>query len=383
MNKFLKGAVVCGALIPCMTGLMACTEDSKKPAVTGEEAYNAVFERVNGYATQMSGITTPGKEFQLSINISMNAKVSMQGSASGSTSFGMNLRAVIGAIHGENMEMFGAIGAVDTQNQFKSIISAYALYNPETAVNYVDVTELVAADVAENAENWTNYEGLLYTQNGNEYVLVDGAYDATATYYVLEDLLHLYLASDPTAFEIEGMDLNDILAMATGGEFALPQGKIHATLNLAGVEEDEEPETPELGGDDAAQPDIDGILENIQEIKDMTYAEFVEMINEDAAEGGPEYTVTGEKASNGDISMKMTTEGAVIRFIAKAEGGLAISMDMTIPQEGVTQEISLTIEIDLEEEVDEQYIPQDLASYGASAGNIEDVIMGLLGGIEE
>lgn len=489
MNKFLKGAVVCGALIPCVTGLVACGDKPEKPAgFTGEDAYNMIFAEVNGAMTKMSEITTPGKEFQLNVNASLDVKTVVQGIASGEGAFSAKLRAVIGARNNNNKELFGTIGMVDGQNNFKSILSAYAVSDVDDNaeidedIKYTDVDAVVAGDILKDEANWAYYDGILYTYDAvnEEYVLVDGEYDAEATYYMLtQDLLHLYLASSPsvlkeytllteqpadwetnytnyyrqyehyaqklstdvyeagkyykevvgqgfqlvqdvtepadwatavyyvrdgysyqevtdetapewqanTYYAQTGIDLNQILYGLSGGKFTLPEGEIYVTLNMGDqlpeIPEQTEPETPNVGEGEGegeqTMPSIDDIMAMIQDSKDMTYTEFLQSMN--ASEG---VTVTGEKASNGDVSMKMVGEGRTMVFTAKAAGGISISIEKSDEiREGVSQVVSVTIDIDLEDEIDESYLPENLEIYGECEGDLVELIGQLMGGTEE
>ncbi len=478
MNKFLKGAVACAAIVPCLTGLTGCFEDNEK-GVTGEQAYNTVFDRVGDMATYIVDMSVPGKEFQLNINMSLDVETIMQGVTSTEGKFGINLRAVIGARNNNKKELFGNIGIVDGQNTFRSILSAYAASDIDANaevdedIRYTNVTNEVALDIAVEPDNWSYYEGILYTydQDTDSHVLVEGEYDSTATYYMMtQDLLHLYLASNPsvlkeytllteqpedwadnytsyyvkgdsftkklstdvyeagryyilpsggnptlvedetepadwatgdyytrsdayfqvtgetaptweedTYYEQTGIDINELIYEMTGEAIGFPEGKMYLTLNL-GDTLPEYPEDEPITPEDEAMPSIDDIFEMIEDVKDMTYNEFLE----EMGVTGNDVTVTGEKASNGDVSLKMTGEGRTMIFTAKTDGGVVVSMEMEMPiDQGVSQAISLTIEIDLEEEVDEQYLPEELDSYGESAGSLEDVIAGLLGGTEE
>lgn len=485
MNKFLKGAVACAAIVPCLTGLTGCFDDSEK-VVTGEQAYNTVFDRVSDMATYMTDMSVPGKEFQLNVNVSFDMKTVMQGIASGEGAFSAKLRAVIGARNNNNKELFGAIGMVDAQNNFKSIVSAYAVSDVDDNaeidedVEYTNVDAIVAEDVSNDAANWAYYDGILYTYNqvNEEYVLVDGAYDANATYYMLtQDLLHLYLASTPsvlkeytllteqpadweidytsyytkgdsftpklstdvyeagryyilpaggnptlvedetepadwatgeyytrsdayfevtgetaptwvedTYYEQTGIDLNELLYGLTDGMIELPDGEMYVTLNLGDqlpeIPEQTEPSAPEGSegaGDAESMPSIDDIMVMIEDMKDMTYFEFLESMG--ATEG---VTVTGEKASNGDVSMKMVGEGTTMVFTAKASGGISVSMQMSDEiEEGISQVVSIIIDIDLEDEIDESYLPQNLEVYGESQGDLIEMLEQMFGGSEE
>ena len=484
MNKFVKGAVACAAIVPCLTGLVACGE--KKNEFTGEDAYNSVFAEVNNMATKMSEITTPGKEFQLNVNVSFDVKTIVQGIASGEGSFSAKLRAVIGARNNNNKELFGTIGMVDGQNNFKSILSAYAVSDVDDNaeidedIKYTDVDAVVAGDILKDEANWAYYDGILYTYDAvnEEYVLVEGAYDAEATYYMLtQDLLHLYLASTPSVlkeytllteqpadwetsytsyytkgdsftkklstdvyapgvyytipsgggshtlvedetepedwaegeyytrsdayfevtgetkptwiedkyYEQTGIDLNEIIYGLSDGKFVLPEGEMYVTLDMGDelpqIPEQTEPETPDGGEGEGEQgmPSIDEIMAMIEDAKDMTYAEFIQSIG--ASEG---VTVTGEKASNGDVSMKMVGGGTTMVFTAKASGGISISMQMSDQiEDGVSQVISVTIDIDLEDEIDESYLPENLEVYGECEGDLIEWIGQLMGGSEE
>ncbi|MBQ3502308.1 MAG: hypothetical protein IJA72_01420, partial [Clostridia bacterium] len=145
--------------------------------------------------------------------------------------------------------------------------------------------------------------------------------------------------------------------------------------------EQTEPETPDGGEGEGEQgmPSIDDIMAMIEDAKDMTYAEFIQSIG--ASEG---VTVSGQKASNGDVSMKMVGGGTTMVFTAKASGGISVSMQMSDEiQEGVSQVISVTIDIDLESEVDESYLPENLEVYGECEGDLIEWIGQLMGGSEE
>lgn len=416
MNKFLKGAIACAAVVPLATGLIGCTDKEKE--YTGEDAFNAVFAQVDSMVDTMSGITNPGSEFQLNINLNLDVKTLVEGVPLQDEAIVAKLRAVIGGRHQSNKELFGNIGFVDEQDTFTSLLSAYAIDDIDTNIEIDEDEEYTAIpEGVINDSNWATYKGIVYVDNEGSYVLAENAFDENTTYYMLtEDLMHIYLASNPLAlatftltteqpvdwtgeytsyytkqgdnyykvedaaapkwqaetyYQKSGVDINDYLGMITGGEIQLPQGKIYSVLNIGDELPSQEPGT-------GSEPEDDGmdLTAMLSSITNMDYDTFVESMSD-----GTNVTVTGEKLSNGDQTMKMVANGSEIKFTAKASGGINVSMQMLMPgeDEGIIYSISVIIDINLEDEVEDEYIPINLSDYGASQGNFEDVIMGLLG----
>ena len=462
MNKFLKGAVACAAIVPCLTGLVGCGE---KKEYTSENAFNAVMGNVNNIVTKMEGITTPGKEFQLSINLSISSSMLVNNVVNAEESFAANLRAVIGARHSNNnKELFGHIGMVNN-NVFTSVVSAYMADDVDSNAE-IDMDEKYTAfpDNTINATNWNEFKGLVYVLDQDKHVVANGDFDEEATYYALtEDLMNVYLLSNPSAlkeytlltaepsdweqgyanyykkdyeftkklstdvyeadkfykkvaedqpfvlvedetepadwatgeyytrsdvyFKVEsaqewaeetyyeqtGIDINELLNKIPDLEFELPEGSIYATLNL--VSED--------SGDEGAGDDVDegkpefDIEEILNELKTMDYNTFIQSMG--VTEG---VEITGNKDKKGNATLTMSGYGSTIKLTAKANGGVSMSVEMMMLEDNVKQIMSMTLDIDLEDEIDESYIPTNLEVYGESEGDLLELIAGLMGGNE-
>ncbi|MBQ7798688.1 MAG: hypothetical protein IJ371_06165 [Clostridia bacterium] len=415
MNKFIKGAIACAMVVPCVTGLVGCGEKVDKT----EKAYEQVFSNVDNIASKLSSITADNVEFQLNINVSIDYKQIVEGIASADAGFAAKLRAVIGAKNNDsNKEVFGNLGMVDTQDNFTSLLSAYA----KDDVDAIDGdSDEVFTSVKEtvNAENWQYFKNLVYVKDINEnYITAGDTYNAEETYYMLtQDLMHFYLNSNVdvlkeytlltsetapeyweytyagyytkegdeyvrvtgdvaptytanTYYEQTGIDINEILNEMELG-FEIPNGKMYATLNV-GMLPSEVPTTPEIDVPSTeGNMDIEAMLEQISSMDFETFKSTID----------PEGVVkfSNKKYDNGDVSLIASAEGQKMEFIAKANGGIALIMDMDMVYDGYGSEVDVRIDIDLENEVDETYIPTDLASYGNDPADLEQIIAGLLG----
>ena len=120
--------------------------------------------------------------------------------ASADASVTAKLRAVIGARHQEgNKEVFGNIGMVDTEDNFTSLLSAYAIDDVDTVADK-DADEEFELIGKIDSEDWKTVKGLVYIKDGDDYVLAGDVLDAEADYYMCsKDLLHIYLNSDFSA----------------------------------------------------------------------------------------------------------------------------------------------------------------------------------------
>ena len=456
MNKFLKGAVACAAIVPCLTGLAGCGE---KKAYTAENAYNDIWGEVRNITTKMSGITTPNTEFQLNLNLAVEYKTIIEGMSGMDESMKANIRAVIGAKHGDNKQLFANLGIVGEDDAFTSLLSAYASDDIDAVDGDSDeaFTQIIVPE-----SDWNYYKGVVYVMDNNEYVLAGDTFDASATYFMkTTDYMHIYLASnisvlknyelvtteptdwqytytdyytktdtynaksstavyeankyyrlessqftlltDATApadwatgtyytkateynaveesatvptFEANkyyaqtGIDVNELLHQITDGELALPEGKIYATLNIG----DEKPEIPDPNApatEDEESMDISTILNNIN---NLDYATFVESVG-----GGEDVTVSGAKDKSGNITLTMSANGTTMQLIANAGGGITLKVDITQSAGGYTQIISATLDIDIVDEIDEDYIPTNLADYGDEPADFEELLSQFIG----
>ena len=197
MNKFVKSAVACAAIVPCLTGLVGCGDKKTEVTYTAENAYNEIMVGANNIFAKMGEIETPGKESQLNVNVTINYQTLVGGLASADASVTAKLRAVIGARHQEdNKELFGNIGLVDTDDNFTSLLSAYAVDDVDAVADKdTDEEFTLIGEIAPT--DWETFKGLVYTKDGDNYVLAGDILDTEADYYICsKDLLHIYLNSD-------------------------------------------------------------------------------------------------------------------------------------------------------------------------------------------
>lgn len=460
MNKFLKGTVACAAIVPCLMGLTACDDNDKPKAYTGQDAYNEVFGQVNNLVTKMADIQTPGKEFQLNVNLSINYQTIIANAVSAENSFAARVRAAIGARHSEdNKELFGNIGFVDGDGVFTSLLNAYMADDVDNDATK-DADEEFEV-VVPTANDWNLYKGVVYVLDGEEYVLAGDTFDAEVAtsngYYMKStDLMHIYMAStisdikkfeltetqpadwadeydsyytkgfeyaakkpsatyatgvyynseyqlvegdqpadwatgtyytkevvytavegvEPPAWEVDtyyaqtGIDINGLLA-DMGVEFEIPEGEMYAFLNTG------DEIVPELPGDDPAQGNmLDSLDDILGSLTEMDYNAFIESLELPA-----NATVVGEKA-NGNSTLKIVADGTTMKFTARADGGITLSVTSTILGEGYSTVMSMTLDIDLEDEIDESYIPTNLEDYGDDPVDLEELLASLMGGNE-
>ena len=413
MNKFVKGAIACAALVPCLTGLTACGGEK---AYTAENAYSDMMSNVSSMVNKMSAIDKVGTEFQLNVNVSIDMKVLANNIPVPSESMSAKLRAVIGARHTEaNKELFGHIGVVDTEDNFTSIFNAYMIDDADDVDGDSD-EQFVPLDGTITADTWQYWQGIAYTKDGDNYVLATGDFDATADYYLFgKDLLHFYMESNaddlkytllteepddwttayngyyikvdgeymlveaesaPTFSEGEyyaesGFDLSAILSEMMGEEIEVPSGHLYATLNIG----DSAPEIPTPGDDNVAEEEMD-IMATLNELTSMDFEEFKAML-----ELPEEINISASK-DGGNKVLTFELDGTKIEFIAEADGGLQLVMEMVMPmdEEGtVVQEVSVVVDVDLTNEFEEEYVPTDFTKYPSEAIDLEEMLAGLMG----
>ena len=354
MNKFLKGALACAMVVPCLGGLMGCTEKKDKT----EEAYTKVFSEVDAIAGKFSSLETVGSEFQLNINMSINAQQLLNGVASQEGEISAQLKAVLGARHSQtNKEIFGDVSLVGEQNATTSILSAYVVDS---------IGEDEYAEVGTISETvWNTLKDGLYTESEGVYVSAGTTYDAGAVYYMAtEDLIHVYLNSNMSQLaNVIGFDITEMVP-------ALSDGKLYGTLYTG---EDLVGDNSQAGDSGAVVPDMDSMMPEIPSVDD--YESFKQSI----AEAGMSLTNIG---SNGDVGISISDQGNTIQLIAKANGGLRLVMDMIIPtsETGATS-LDVVIDIDAVDQIEESYIPTDLNAYG-EAQDLEAWLANIMGSIQ-
>ena len=360
MNKFLKGAIAGALVAPCVLGLAGCTKPKEEDK--SAEIYSSIYEEVSSLATPFQSITTPGKEAQLTINVKIDYKAIVSGIAAAQTDVTANLRAVIGARHSANKEIFGNIGFVDAQDNFTSLLSAYAVDDVDTdAAEDIDEEYTPVGPILES--DWELFKGLVYVEDNGAYVPASEIHDPEVDYYMMtEDLLHIYMESNISA-------LDDHLGFNISEELPIPSGKIYATLNVG----DEIPDTtvtPDAGDDDAGLLDLEGMLESIKDLEE--YDSF----KATAEESG--LSISSEYKEGGDSSLTLTAEGVTFKFIVKAGGGLSIIINTQQDKGTQKDDITITIDFEADDEIDETYIPSNLAEYGDEPEDFMDVIYGLV-----
>lgn len=356
MNKFLKGAIAGALVAPCMLGLAGCgkTKDEDKSA----EIYSSIYEQVSSLATPFQSITTPGGEAQLTINVKIDYKSIVAGIADAQTSVTANLRAVIGARHNNNKEIFGNIGFVDTQNNFTSLLSAYAVDDVDTNATvdtdeeYTPVGKILESD-------WELFKGLVYVEDSGTYVPASETYNSEANYYMMtKDLLHIYLNCNMSAIdEYIGFNISDQLPIG--------DGKIYATLNMGSEIPDTTPDI-EDSDEDSALFDMDEILDTIKDLEE--YDSF----KATAEESG--LTISSDYKKDGDSSLTLSAEGVTIKFVVKADGNLSIVLNSQQDNGMQKDDITVTIDFIADDEVDATYIPSDLSEYGEDPQDFKAVV---------
>lgn len=360
MNKFLKGAIAGALVAPCVLGLAGCTKPKEEDK--SAEIYSSIYEEVSSLATPFQSITTPGKEAQLTINVKIDYKAMVSGIAAAQTDVTANLRAVIGARHSANKEIFGNIGFVDTQDNFTSLLSAYAVDDVDADAT-VDADEKYTLVGKISAGDWELFKGLVYVEDGGAYVPASETHDSEEQYYMLtEDLLHIYMESNMSA-------LDTYLGFNISEELPLGDGKIYATLNVG----DEIPDptvVPDEDEGDTGLVDIEGMLESIKDLEE--YDSF----KATAEEAG--LSISSDYKAGGDSSLTLTAEGITFKFIVKADGGLSIVINSQQSDGVNTEDITVTIDFETDDEIDETYIPSNLAEYGDEPQDFMDVIYNLV-----
>ena len=360
MNKFLKGALACAMVVPCMTGLVGCGD--KKVDKT-EVAYKEVFGEVQTITNKFSSLETVGTEFQLNINMSINAQQIVDNLPSSDGAISAQLKAVLGGRHSQtNKELFGDIGIVDNNNE-TSILSAYMI-DSIGEDEYVEIGPI-------SESKWNILKDVLYTESEGVYVSANTAFDATATYYMAtEDLVHIYMNSNISVLdEAIGMPVSEMVPMLSDGQI---YGTLYVGEDLDDIIGDDIDDDDPL--DDDIDMDLDDVFSDI--IPDMDdYDDF----KEELAEAGMALT---NIESNGDIGIRISGEGMAIELIAKANGGLRVVMDILMPMDQTTiMDMDIVIDIDLVDEVEDKYIPTDLDSYG-EAMDLEAWLEELMAGME-
>ena len=368
MNKFFKGALACAAVIPCFTGLVGCGEKG----YSAETAYNSIMTEVGGITTEMANMAAEGREFQLNLNLSIDYKMVSTAVGAMNTEFKATIRGAIGATGGDSKKAFANLGLVGADDEIVNLLTAYAFddvdaVDGDSDEKYVEVVPTEAA--------WAYYKGIVYVKDANEqYVLADEEFDSTAAYFMkTEDYVHIYLASNVTEFaEATGIDINEVLAEMTGGEFELPEGKIYATLNVGDII----PEIPEEPDQTPIEPenpmDVDAILDAIAS---MDYDTFMASLGADKG-----VTVSAKKNGSGDSILTISGYGTTAVITAKAKGGLRVAVTSIQDVEGTEQNVSMILDIDLVDEVDDTNIPTELEGYNEEPVDFEELLAELASG---
>ncbi len=369
MNKFLRGALACAAVIPCLTGLVGCGE--KK--YSSETAYNQISEQVGGMFTDIATKTEQGEDFQLNISLSIHYEMESSAAIGMNTNFDAEIRAAIGMLNGDNKQAFANLGLVNEGNVV-NLLSAYACDDIDDVDGDSDEKFV---KVVPTAEDWQHYAGMVYVQGeSEEYVPADDAFDSTATYFMkTQDYVHIYLASNVDDFADEtGFDINQVFA-EMGVPFELPNGKIYATLD-AGDVLPELPVEPDLGDD---QPEDDMSIDYILDsIANMDYDTLMAAIGED-----PGMKVSARETGAGDVELTISGYGTALTITAKSAGGLRLAINSDQSYDGVTQVVSMVLDIDLSNEVDLSNIPTDFEGYNEEPQDFEAMIEEFVAGLEE
>ncbi len=334
MKKFFKGLLASAMVIPCVTGLVACGEKVDKTEV----AYKEVFAEVETIANKFSAIETVGTEFQLNINMSINAQQLVNGVANPEGVIAANIKAALGARHSQNnKEIFGDVSLVGDNNTSTSLLSAYMVDD----IGEDEYTELGLL----TSEQWEALKSALYINADGVYVAANTSYDEEATYYMAtEDVVHVYLNSNMSELtEVVGFDITELVP-------ALNDGKLYGTLYTG------EEIIEDTNQSDDAGMDFDAILAELPSADD--YATF----KQELAKDGMELT---RVASNGDVGICISGQGSSVQLIAKANGGLKLVMDMVMPLDSSSSmDMDIVIDIDVVDQIEESYIPTDFTGYG-------------------
>ena len=369
MNKILKGAIACAAVIPCFTGLVGCGE--KK--YSAETAYNSITSELGGIVTEMSNMANEGKEFQLNLNLSIDYKMVSNAVGSVDTNFKATIRGAIGATGGDAKKAFANLGLVGTDDEIINLLTAYAFDDVDDVDGDSDEKYI---EVIPTADTWQYYKDIVYVEGIDEdYVLAGDEFDATATYFMkTEDYVHIYLASNVTEFaEATGIDINELLAKAMGEGFEMPEGKVYATLNVG----DALPDIPTEPEQDPVQPEEGpmGVGAILDAISSMDYDTFIASIEADQG-----MKVSAKKTGAGDAVLTISGYGTTMAITAKAQGGLRLAVNSDQLQEGTQHTVSMVLDIDLLNEVDTNNIPTELEGYNEEPVDFEELIAELVSG---
>ncbi len=359
MNKFLKGAIAGALVAPCVLGLAGCTKP-KNNEDKSSEIYSSIYEEVSSFTAPFQAVSTPGNEAQLTVNVKIDYKSIVAGIAGAENSLTANLRAVVGARHSEGREVFGSLGLVDAQNNFTSLLSAYAVDDIDTDAT-VDTDEEYTLIGQIPAGDWELFSGLVYVVSEGAYVPAGETHDPEVDYYMMtKDLLHIYLESNMSA-------LDDYLGFSISEMLPVPSGKIYATLDMG----DEIPEAviPDEGAD-AGLFDLEEMLNTINELE--SYDKFKASAEESGLKISSNYN------AGGDSSLTLTDEDVTCKFIVKADGSLSIVINSQKDNGTSKEDVTITIDFESDDEIDETYIPSDLAEYGDEPQDFEEVVYGLI-----
>ena len=176
MNKFVKGAIVCASIVPCLTTFVACG-DNDKSVITNEDAYNEISGELSTIVEQFSNIENYGSQFQLNVNcaLDINSVIGKLNTMGADFSLKKQIRAVVGASNGDVKQFFANLGIVE-DDEFISLLSAYAC-------DKMGDEEYTQVLIDEN--NWGIYKGYIYTreQTGNYILNKSAEMKAGVTYY--------------------------------------------------------------------------------------------------------------------------------------------------------------------------------------------------------
>ncbi len=393
MKKFLKGVAVCALVAPCMMGLTACDKEELSP----EEAFGNVSANMEQIQAGLAQVETPGGEFQLKINMTYNQESKLNNQLINDESFAFNLRMLLGFRHAEdgNKEILGNVGIKGNDNQYSSLLNAYFV---DTVDN--GVTDKVYTEVGTILEaNWQYYEDIVYIKSGEAYTPAT-TWAADTVYYIkTTDLLHGYLSSDISLLEgykeLETQpadwatnytdyyqNVGGVYTKLTAGDsapefangtyyshfgkniaeligldelgFELENGDMYGYINMG----DEEPELTPPATDPVPDDDLldMGALETLLQ---MDYEQFKIMY------GGEGATVTAEKLSTGEYSIKFVETSEVttgvtttetVEVIAKTNGGITFSTISTTVHGSATQVETFIIDIDFEQDFDDTLV---------------------------
>ena len=146
----------------------------------------------------------------------------------------------------------------------------------------------------------------------------------------------------------------------------LTDGKLYGTI-YAG-----ENILPDESQDVEDMPSLESILE------ELPGAEDYESFKQEMIDAGMQLT---NVEAPGEVGIKIEGEGVSIKLISKENGGLKMIYNVTIPAFGtISTSIGLVVEIDVVDEIEEEYIPSDLTGYD-DAGDLEAWIEELMSGM--